>query len=213
MSSQPIQILSNETNEFVAATMLSGIAASDLFRLEDEWHPARSEVRQQLLARNIPHKDWPESLHWDWARKAPVLRLLQYQGFGVVYGGQWQGCMLTIESPVHVCRLNLDKGKPLVYVDFLEIAPWNWVIKGIAQCGRYRTVGSWLFWKAVQFSDEVGFHGRIGLHALRQSEWYYERLGLQPIERDANKQDLLYFELPRAKAREILNRGDNDERR
>lgn len=208
MSSEPIEILSREKNEFVPATMLTGLAATDLVVIENEWRPERSLVMQKLLAAGIQRHRWPQSLHWNWSKKAPMLHLLENQGFGIVCDNQWQGVVLTKSTPLHVCRLGDEKGKPLVYVDFVEIAPWNWVIPDIGQQGRYKSVGSTLLWRAVKHSEEEGFHGRIGLHALRQSEWFYEKFGLKPVGRDASKQDLLYLELLRADAQAILQRGE-----
>ena len=45
---------------------------------------------------------------------------------------EWQGAMLT-KSGTHFSQLGEDRGKPLVYIDFLEVAPWNWTIPGIGQ--------------------------------------------------------------------------------
>lgn len=130
-------------------------------------------------------------------------------GFGVVFDKKWQGVMMTKTEP-YKSRLGADKGKPLLYVDFLEIAPWNWTIKEIGWKGQYRLVGSVLLWRAVQQSMDEGFHGRVGLHALPQSEGFYTRepFGMTPIGRDSNKQDLLYFEITRERAQEMLQTGE-----
>jgi hypothetical protein len=104
-----------------------------------------------------------------------------------------------------VARLAPDRGKPLVYLDFIEVAPWNWVIPEIGRGGRFRAVGSTLFWRAVKQSEEEGFHGRVGLHALPQAESFYEQhCGMTPVERDPSKQNLLYFELTREQAKRHL---------
>jgi len=208
VSSEAIEILSRADGQFVPATLLDGMAPTDLLVVENEWRPERSLIMQELLAKGVPRSKWPQSLHWDWSKKASTLQLLASSGFGVVCENRWQGVMLTEASPVHVARLDPDRGKPLVYVEFLEIAPWNWSIPDVNRAGRFRTVGSELFWRAVKQSDEEGFHGRVGLHALPQSELFYEKAcGMTPVERDAKKQDLLYFELPRAAAQRLLQNG------
>ena len=94
-----------------------------------------------------------------------MLQLLETEGFGIVYDRKWQAVVLAKASPLHVARLGADKGKPLIYIDFIEIAPWNWVIPEIGQRGRFRALGSTLFRRAVKLSEEEGFHGRVGLHA------------------------------------------------
>ena len=209
MSSEPIEIQLRETSEYVSATLLGGMAAADLLIVENEWRAERSVMAQALLAGGVPRDRWPQSLHWNWSKKAPLLQYLDTQGFGIVWDKKWQGVALTKSSPLHVSKIGPDKGKPLVYVDFIESAPWNWVIPEIGQRGKFRAIGSALFWRAVKLSEEEGFHGRVGLHALRQAEWFYEKAcGMTPVGRDANKQNLLYFELLREDAKTLLKKGE-----
>ena len=85
---------------------------------------------RELIDHDIPFADWPESLHWNWSEKAYELKLLAASGFGILCEKEWQGVMLTKTAP-YSARLPEDKGKPLVYVDYLETAPWNWRVKFI----------------------------------------------------------------------------------
>lgn len=207
MSKELIQIQSRADHAFLDADLLGGMVPADLLVVESEWASERSLLMQNLLQAGVPRPNWPQSLHWDWRKKAPQLQLLEATGFGVVYERRWQGVMLTKTAP-HVSRLAPDKGKPLVYIDFLEIAPWNWVIPEISQLGKYRTIGSTLFWRAVKQSEQEGFHGRVGLHALPQAEQFYEQgCGMTSLGRDASKQDLLYFELSSQPAQKLLSKG------
>lgn len=209
MSGLQIQIQSRSEGEFVDASLLDGMAPQDLLLVEREWLTERSLVAQQLLHAGVERAKWPQSLHWNWSKKAPQLTLLESAGFSIVHENQWQGVMLT-RTASYFARLGADKGKPLVYIDFLEIAPWNWVIPEIGRVGRYRMVGSTLFWRAVKQSSEEGFHGRVGLHALPQSESFYEKgCGMTPVGRDASKQNLLYFELSREDAQRHFQKGGN----
>ncbi len=194
--------------ELISATILEGMAATDLLVVENEWRTERSSVMQELLAKDVARPNWPESLHWDWSRKVPELQLLASTGFGIVCEKQWQGVMMT-KSAGYSAQLNPDKGKPLLYLDYLEVAPWNWVIPQLNRDGKYRMVGSTLFWKAVQQSEEEGFHGRVGLHALPQAEPFYKKVGhMTPVGRDPSKQNLLYFELTRQQAAGFLKMGE-----
>jgi len=184
------------------------MAPQDLLVVENEWNADRSLVVQELLRNGVDRAKWPQSVHWNWAKKAPMLGMLESTGFGVVCESRWQGVMMTKNASAFA-RLAADKGKPLVYVDFLEVAPWNWAIPELGRSGRFRLVGSTLFWRAVQQSDEEGFHGRVGLHALPQAELFYEKgCGMTPLGRDAGKQNLLYFELSRQSAERYLQSGD-----
>jgi hypothetical protein len=200
MSDPAVHIIRRADGASVEARLLEGMQPEDLLVVEREWAPERSVVMQQLLQNRVPRRDWPQSLHWNWVKKAPQLRLLESNGFGIVYEQQWQGVMLT-KTVSYVSRLDQDTGKPLVYIDYLEVAPWNWVIPQVGRDGSFRGIGSILFWRAVKQSQEEGFHGRVGLHALPQAEEFYEKAcGMTPLGRDATKQNLLYFELSRQQA-------------
>lgn len=209
MSSEDVEIQRRSDGQFVEAKLLTGMVPANLLVLEASWQPLRSEVMQELLAASVPQDEWPQSILWSWARKAPQLALLAASGFGIVCQQRWEGVMLTKTEPYRV-RLAPERGKPLLYVDFLEIAPWNWTIPKIGRTGQHRLVGSTLLWRAVKQSEEEGFHGRVGLHALPQAEGFYagEPFEMTPIGRDPNKEDLLYFELSREQAEKILQSGD-----
>jgi hypothetical protein len=168
-------------------------------------------IVQELLKLTVPRHLWPQSLHWDWRRKAPALQLLEASGFGIVSEQQWQGVMLT-KTASYTASLPPDKGKPLVYVDFLESAPWNWSIPEIGREGRFAGVGSVLLWRAVKQSEEEGFRGRVGLHALPQAESFYDNVfGMTPLGHDTNKENLLYMELTAGQAKKILQREETNE--
>lgn len=206
MSSTAIQIQDRATGNFVSAELLNDLAPTDLVVIENEWSPERSSVMQDLLKADVPRPQWPQSLHWDWKRKSEQLSLLESTGLGIVYGKHWQGVML-IKTSTEFARLPPDEGKPLVYIDYLEAAPWNWVMPEICRAGQFRGIGSILFWAAMVRSVEEGFHGRVGLHSLPQSEQFYEKAGMETVGRDPNKQNLLYFELTREQALQRLQEG------
>ena len=63
----------------------------------------------------------------------------------------------------------------LVYLDFVETAPWNWEVKRqsakhlfTAENGPAELVEMGIGW-----SHQLGFKGRIGLHSLPQAEAFY----------------------------------------
>jgi len=114
--------------------------------------------------------------------------------------------MLT-KTASYVSRL--ENGKPLVYIDYLESAPWNWNVQELQRKGEFRGVGSVLFYVAVLQSEQEGFHGRVGLHALPQAESFYagKECRMTKLGLDANKQNLPYYELSRKEAQEHLSDG------
>jgi hypothetical protein len=207
VSESLVHIIRRADNSPVEAKLFDAIKPQDLLVVESEWASERSIVMQELLEKAVPRPKWPQSLHWDWRRKAPDLTLLESTGYGVVCQQRWQGVMLT-KTASYVSQLGQDRGKPLVYIDYLENAPWNWVLPEIGRDGKFRGVGSVLFWTAVKQSQQEGFHGRVGLHALPQAESFYEKAcGMTPVGRDAAKQNLLYFELSRRHAARLLKEG------
>lgn len=208
MGTQAITILNRTTGRAVKAELLDGLVPEDLMLLESEWVSERSRVLQDILrAGDLPdHR--PQSLRWNWRAKAQHLRFTQASGFAVVCEERWQGAMLT-KSAIHFTRIGDNRGKPLVYIDYLEVAPWNWTIPGIGQSGQFARVGRHLFAAAVRQSQDAGFGGRIGLHTLSQSARFYcDVCGMIPLGKDKEKEGLEYFELTESQAEYIVGRSE-----
>lgn len=205
MSDSAVHIFRRADQQQLVARLREDLKPEDLAALEREWGPHRTKLRHALTSRGIERRRWPQSLHWDWTRKGPDLKLLESKGFAVEYEGAIQGVMLT-KTASYVSRL--DKGKPLVYIDYLESAPWNWNIPELPQAGDFRGVGAALFYVAVMQSEQEGFHGRIGLHALPQAESFYAgSCRMTSHGPDPNKQSLPYYELSQAEAEKHLRAG------
>ncbi|HMO83982.1 MAG TPA: hypothetical protein PKC18_03580, partial [Lacipirellulaceae bacterium] len=140
--------------------------------------------------------------------KAPDLKLLARYGYAIECEAEFQGAML-LDLASHFADLEGDRGKPLVYIDYLEAAPWNWDCEELSQERTFRGVGQILFQKAVEHSRDEGFQGRVGLHALPQAERFYEQAcGMTRFGPDPNKERLVYFELSRAAAAKRLKTED-----
>ncbi len=182
------------------------VAPEDLLTLESVWTPERSRILLEIARAGLPYSERPQSLNWNWRAKAQHLRLVPASGFAVVCDDEWQGAMLT-KSGTHFSQLGEDHGKPLVYIDFLEVAPWNWTIPGIGQTRKYGLIGPHLFERAVRQSWDEGFGGRVGLHALPQSVPFYGgACWMTPLGPDVDFENLTYFELSRDNAERILER-------
>lgn len=207
MSARQVEVLRLHDAQRVSASLNPALSAAEFAMAEMTWTEERQRIRLELLQGRVPPVEWPESLHWDWMAKSPLLRRLEVTGTGMVVDGAWQGLMLT-KSASYLTRLGADRGKPILYLDYVEVAPWNWPVAALGQQPRFRGVGSLLVAEAIRQSFAEGFHGRIGLHSLPQSEGFYQNVfGLTPVERDAAKQNLLYFELSRENARLLLEKG------
>lgn len=208
MSLTTVILLRRADDEEVVATIRDDLKPADLTAVEKEWASHRTRLRNELLRLGIDRRNWPQSLHWDWSKKAPDLKLLASTGFVIELEGTTQGVMLTKTAPFVSM---LEKGKPLVYIDYLESAPWNWNIPELGQASEYRGVGSVLFYMAVSQSRQEGYRGRVGLHALPQAESFYAGnvCRMTRIGPDPNKQNLPYYELSREAAEKHLSEGGN----
>lgn len=208
MTDHIVELVRRADSAFVQAILRDGLGPSDFIDVEMSWRPAKVHLIQDLISHGVARNQWPQSLHWNWASKSPELELLHALGFGVICEDRWQGVMLTTTA-TDFARLSGDKGKPIVYVEYLEAAPWNWRIPVIGQESLYKGVGSLLFRQAVGQSLGEGFKGRVGLHSLPQSiDYYVEVCGMTLLGEDPSKQNLPYFEFTTDQAHHYLGLGD-----
>lgn len=204
MSGTPLWIRRRKSGQDVRATLLDGMQPQDLVVVENDWGTERSLIVQELLEKQVDRFLWPESIHWNWRLKAPLLKMLEATGFGIVYEQKWQAVMMT-KTVSYSARLPEQLGQPMVYIDYLEVAPWNWVVPELGREGRFGYLGTRLFSRAVHQSVEEGFRGRVGLHALPQAESFYlQQCQMTPLGRDRSKEGLLYLELSPAAVNRIL---------
>ena len=104
------------------------------------------------------------------------------------------------------CTSRSDAGNQVLYVEYLENAPWN--IKGNASgVSEYLGVGILLIAEAVDVSLGRGLDGRIGLHSPPQAEPFYrDKCRFTEFGPDANENGLVYFEYSEPQARSHLLR-------
>ena len=127
---------------------------------------------------------------WDWAYK---LRLAvnddRYEAYGIEFEALLQGVIL-LETQWH--HSWLPQRFPLVYVEYLASAPWN---RRLLEDPPYLVgVGRALVLFARQRSVELGYGGRVGLHALPGAEAFYRRYNMPDCGPDPDKDGLVYFE-------------------
>lgn len=191
------------TGAAVEAELRDAIEAAQLADWKLLWQPALIDVLKPRYQAS-GFTDFPDNWHWDWQGKmAAVAGLLAYQGFSVIAGGETQG-LSRVDLTGHG-REPSQHGKPLVYVDYLEVAPWNRRDLGFDP-PRYRGVGSALLVAAVALSDEEGFHGRVGLHSLPNADDFYRKCGFTDLGPDPAVHNLRYFEITAERARAFLEK-------
>jgi len=192
-------IIDRRTGRPILARLVDDLSANNVNDVEELWTESRisGALRLQQSGQAVP-----EHWHWDWRRKSSKLRLLAYQCFGIECENVMQGLMMT-STAKYSARLAPDNGKPIVYVEYLEAAPWN--VTPIVDEPRFGGVGLRLFECAVRYSHAEGFYGRVGLHSLPQSETFYlGKCGMTSLGPDPLMQNLGYFELTRTQAAQFL---------
>ncbi len=117
-----IFLLDGTTGESVEAELHDAIEQAQIKDWLTKWRPALQEVLQELVRRGVPMSQWPQSWHWDWATKTARMQgLLAFRGFSVIARGETQG--LAQVDLTKASREPSQAGKPLVYLDYLEVAP------------------------------------------------------------------------------------------
>jgi hypothetical protein len=170
------------------------LASSRLTDVERSWGPAREALALKVEAAGYSL----ENSHWDWRNKTRYYPPGWHCLIAVEYDGLIQG-LLAVESLLRPSRI--DAGRWVLYVDFLEVAPWNrreppGRSHAAVQEPRLSGVGTLLIGEAVRMSMGKA-SGRIGLHALSGSEEFYStRCLMRRIGPDPDYHNLVYFEYP-----------------
>lgn len=172
--------------EIVEAVLIDGVSKDTVLTVQASWAPILANPEVNAKA---------EHLHWNWNDKYQLVASapLAYRIFGLEAENEIQGLMLVL-SAGKFCRIEVQKGKPLTYVDYLATAPWN--SPDVVVQPRFSGVGKVLIRAAIQLSEEDGLRGRIGLHSLPQSEWWYRDVcKMTELGNDRGYQNLDYFEM------------------
>jgi hypothetical protein len=206
ISVSPIYLFDTLAGQPREAELWDGITEQQLTDWEGEWIPELFKAIQQLKRTGVERAYWPQSRNWDWRRKTDAFHgMLGCPGFSIVCGGMTQGLML-VDTMSKRCRVEGQKGKDLVYVEFVENAPWN--RPELFQPPLYRGVGSILIRAAIQLSVELEWKGRVGLHSLPQANGFYANTcGMTDLGPDPSYQDLRYFEMTEEQAKAFIEKG------
>lgn len=208
VTASPVFLLNVATGEPEAAELLDAITEQQLADWEAEWTPELLSAIRRLHRAGVPRHAWPQSRHWDWRKKTAALTgMLAHPAFSLVCRGLTQG-MMILDNTTKRCRLPAQAGKDLVYVEYVENAPWN--RPELFDPPRYRGVGSLLMRAAIEASQQEGFKGRVGLHSLPQANAFYARtcgmtdLGVDP---DPDYSPMHYFEMTQEQAEAFVAKG------
>jgi len=209
VSTHSTKLKRGATGDLVDAELDDALDLDDLFDAAKQWAPEKIEMTRELVNRNVPKSMWPQSLHWNWAKKAVELKprapgpLSAHRLFGISAEGKWQGLLLArcVGSQTRIA----PGGRDLVYIELIETAPWNFPVPQTGRDALFKGVGGQLIELAIRWSDELSLQGRVGLHSLPQSEPFYRgHCGMRDFGPDPSYQNLCYFELDEVHARRYL---------
>jgi hypothetical protein len=127
-----------EGGSLVGAFLCLDVPAATLADTARIWEPLLNAGFERRERLSLPPMENP---HWSWSLKASWLTLASYRSLAVECEGAMQGLMLVITDG-YVARLPPDAGKPVVYVDYVQIAPWN--NEDLVDKPRFGAVGSFL---------------------------------------------------------------------
>lgn len=148
------------------------------------WEDFETLWRGILIATDQPDRGWI----WDYKLRQGNQED-RYETYALEVDNLTQGLMF-LETQWH--RSQLPQRYPLVYVEALAAAPWN--RRWLENPPYLRGVGRTLLLWARQRSLELGYGGRVGLHALPGSEGFYRHHQMPEYDADPDKEGLIYFE-------------------
>lgn len=190
------------TGQLRQAELWDGIEERHIIEHETKW----AESQSALLAQ-LPPGHHEESSHWKLRDKVDEIRgLIGSQTFAIECDGETQGIIFLDLN--QGSWFGTTRGESIVYVDYLQVAPWN---RRTLTSPRFVGVGTVLMSVAANFAIQMGFDGRVGLHSLPQSESFYRRCGMTEFWRDPEYQCLLYFEMPQSQSTNLLAKAANHE--
>ena len=193
MHSTPIELIDNVNQGRRVGAVLVENPNDDFIEATDNlWRIYRKRFVDALKDSGKPI---PDHDHWSWKWKIQqeLNRDSLFKCYAIVADEEPQGLTLLNYGRECQSRLPEQKGRLLVYVAYVEAAPWN--VEGYTEKRRYRGVGKALYKAAVGCSSKMGFQGLVGLHSLPNVEGFYENAcEMISFGPDPNYGNLVYFE-------------------
>lgn len=163
----------------------------DVERWREQWLPALSAGRR--VEAEWP---WPEHIE---AAAIQAGRLCL-----ALASKEKLHALISLTHDLEVSRI--VSGAPIVYIEYVGNAPWHILCEPHER--TFAGLGEFLVKASLKLSQDLGFGGRVGLHAKKDVETYYEHLGFTrgPLEQTEDG-EWLYFESSAEKVETILARG------
>ncbi len=201
------QLVDTKTKAFVQADLVLGVTIDEVDEAVALWSPYLREHEKETGHR-------PQHAHWDWSKKARAISpVSSYAIVGVMIAGEMQALLLWDEDFV-TARHPDQLGHPLLYVHFIATAPWN--DRDIVDTPRYIGAGTLLIRTAIERSRDLGYKGRLGLHALSQAEAFYKgkcQMADLGVDTSGAHEGLRCFELTSVLADQFTKQLDEEKRK
>lgn len=190
---EKVYLLDIKNNSPSEAYLITDLEPDRLETIQALWQSEFRRFWEEALKRGISENKLPEHKNWNWVQKVQwaTSERLVCDLYAIEHKGVIEGLFMTSQG--RTARLPSQKGKPLLYVDYLSSAPWN--LEPLCEQARYRNIGTVFMKVAFAFSKNLGYYGRVGLHSLVQSEDFYRRLQMIDLGPDAQEENLRYFEV------------------
>lgn len=152
---------------------------------------------------NILSSNGITDFHWDWEKivNSPDDHGYEQKTFYFIIDNMPQGVLHALFPK----QSRLSQGDNLVYVDRIAVAPWN---RQYSTSQHFKGIGSLLMLFIEEFSEQSGYGGAVGLHALIQAKTFYVYLGMQSLGIDQSYEGLEYFEMPKKSRSEETSEGN-----
>lgn len=191
--SEDIQITSNRDNGRLVNAQLVEDPTNRYVEATDKlWRVYRKRFVATLKAAGKPvpdHNHWS----WKWKLKQELSRNALFKCFVILSDNEPQGLMLLNYGLECKARLTDQQGQSLVYIAYIESAPWN--LREYCGVPMFSGIGREFYKVAVRFSDRIGCEGRVGVHSLPNVEKFYAKnCKMVPLGPDPNYENLVYFE-------------------
>ncbi len=162
---------------------------NELQAITQQWDQSKRRYREILKRSGA---SLPQNDAWNWKDKASATNPDLHQFIGVSTQNEMQGMMMLAKTP-EFSRRKYHEHQHVLYVEYLESAPWN-LPESAGIETRYRGVGSSLLAAAVDISIEYGWGGRLALHSLGAAHGFYLKAGFENLGLDESE-NLDWFEL------------------
>jgi hypothetical protein len=195
---ETLKVLSDATIFRVEPARIVYLSPDEVVQAWREWLPAIEAMKTRTPPDEVPYH-----FYWRWDALASKVErnpdVCWILGISLTDSNRMQGMMLVeIEGRVSLA------GRPLVYVDRLCSAPWNY---NRSPAPEYKGMGSVLLAWSVAFSEKLGYGGRLGLHSLPDAEGFYHKCGMIDHGIDNAHEDLRYFEFTEEAAARFLHKA------